>query len=70
MADHPIPPSLAVVPNTPFEAQSLGSLVQERAYWVRSVATASGFASAKAADGFRRGCEAWINRRFQEPSHG
>lgn len=70
MADFPLPPSLAVKPNIPFESQSLGSLVLERAYWARSLATAPGFASAKAADDFRRGCEAWIHRRFQEASHG
>lgn len=61
-----LPPSLAVKPNIPLEAQTLEQLRAERAYWEHQVGTAPGFASAKAADDFRRGCEAWIARREAE----
>ena len=53
-----LPPSLQVKPNIPWEAQTLEQLEAERAYWDERMRTAPGFASAKAADDFRRGCEA------------
>lgn len=62
----PLPPSLAVTPNIPWETQTLEQLEAERAHWDECVRTAPGFASAKAADDFRRGCEAWIARRKSE----
>lgn len=62
----PLPPSLAVTPNIPWEAQTLEQLEAEHTHWDECVQTAPGFASAKAADDFRRGCEAWIARRKQE----
>jgi hypothetical protein len=61
-----LPPSLAVNPNIPMEQQTLDQLRAERDYWVKRVETAAGWASAKAADDFRRGCEAWIARRRRE----
>lgn len=70
MAETTLPPSLAVTPNIPWEAQTLAQLRAERDYWSARVAAAPGFASAKCADDFSRGCEAWIKRREQEQSHG
>lgn len=64
--DHQLPPSLAVVPNIAWEHQTLDQLRAERAYWDERVSTAAGFASAKAADDFRRACDAWIARRERE----
>lgn len=55
-----LPPSLAVVPNIPWEKQTAEQLRAERDYWVERVRTAPGFASAKAADDFRKGCEMWL----------
>lgn len=55
-----LPPSLAVKPNIAWEHQTIEQLEAERDYWIARVADASGFASAKAADDFRRGCERWI----------
>lgn len=57
------PESLSVNPNIPWEEQTLEQLQAEHAYWVEQVATAPGFASAKAADDFRKGCAAWIRRK-------
>lgn len=59
-----LPPSLAVKPNIPMSEQTLEQLQAERDYWVKQVETAPGFASAKAADDFRKGCEAWIAKRL------
>lgn len=61
-----LPPSLAVTPNIAWEDQTIEQLEAERAYWVEKVRTAPGFASAKAAYDFQRGCEAWITRRKRE----
>jgi hypothetical protein len=58
-----LPPSLQVTPNIPWERQTLAQLIAERDYWAAKVRTAAGFASAKAADDFRRGCETWIAKR-------
>lgn len=66
MADKLLPPSLAVTPNIPPEKQTIEQLEAERDYWIEAVKNASGFASAKAADDFRKGCEAWIVRRRKE----
>lgn len=65
-----LPPSLAVTPNIPWEKQTLEQLMAERDYWIESVRTAPGFASAKAADDFRQGCEAWIAIREKEMRDG
>ena len=61
-----LPPSLAVKPNIPWEAQTIEQLLAERAYWAEQVKDAAGFASAKAADDFIRACDAWIARRRAE----
>ena len=61
-----LPPSLATSPNIDFANQTLEQLEAERDYWANEVATAPGFASAKAADDFRRICEGWIARRKRE----
>jgi uncharacterized protein YhaN len=61
-----LPESLAVKPNIALEDQTLDQLRAERDYWVQHVKDAAGFASAKAADDFRKGCEAWISRRERE----
>lgn len=58
-----LPPSLAVKPNIPWEEQTLEQLIAERDYWADRVANAPGFASAKAADNFRKACEHWINTK-------
>lgn len=58
-----LPPSLQANPNIPFENQTLEQLRAERDHWIAMTATAPGFASAKAADDFRRGCEVWIKLR-------
>jgi hypothetical protein len=63
-----LPESLRVKPNIPWESQSLGQLHAERDYWIEQAENASGFASAKAADDFRKSCEAWIRRRKAEAS--
>jgi hypothetical protein len=63
-----LPPSLAVTPNIAWEAQTLEQLRAERDYWIARVASAPGFASAKAADDFRLSCEAWILKRERERS--
>lgn len=60
------PASLSVSPNIPWEDQTIEQLREERDYWQMRVETAAGFASAKAADDFRRACEAWIDRRINE----
>lgn len=61
-----LPESLASKPNIAWEHQTLEQLKAERDYWIDRVKNASGFSSAKAADDFRRGCEAWIERREAE----
>jgi hypothetical protein len=61
-----LPESLRVSPNIPWENQTLEQLRAERDYWESCIRKASGFASAKAADDFRRGCEGWITRRQSE----
>ena len=61
-----LPPSLQVKPNIPWEAQTIDQLKAERDYWNRMLSTAPGFASAKAADDFRRACESWIAKRERE----
>ena len=61
-----LPSSLAVTPNIPWEDQTLEQLRAERDYWAARVADAPGFASATAADEFRRSCEAWIAKREKE----
>ncbi len=61
-----LPPSLAVTPNIPWEKQTLEQLAAERDYWIESLKRAAGWASAKAADDFRGGCEGWIQRRMHE----
>lgn len=61
-----LPPSLRVSPNIAPEHQTLDQLRAERDYWQRRVEKAPGFASAKAADDFRRGCETWIRKREAE----
>lgn len=66
MGETPLPPSLAVEPNIPWEEQSLEELRAERAYWEACVREAAGFASAKAADDFRRACDVWIRKREAE----
>jgi uncharacterized protein YhaN len=66
MSPTELPPSLTARPNIPFEMQTLEQLRAERDYWARCVADAGGFASANAADKFRKRCEAWIQRREQE----
>ena len=65
-----LPPSLAVTPNIPWEKQTIEQLDAERIYWDEKVRTAPGFASAKAADDFRRGCETWLKRRRAEEEAG
>jgi hypothetical protein len=62
-AQQSLPPSLSVSPNIPWEHQTLEQLSQERDYWIEQVATAPGFVSAKAADDFRKACEAWIEKK-------
>ena len=64
-----LPPSLQVSPNIPWERQTVEQLEAELAYWQHEVETAPGFASAKAADDFRRGCQAWLNRRRTPPNN-
>lgn len=66
MADDPLPPSLAVSPNIPWDQQTIEQLEAERAYWDRRVSDAGGFSSAYAASRFRGACEAWIARRKRE----
>lgn len=61
-----LPPSLAVSPNIAMEHQTVEQLRAERDYWIEQVRTATGWSSAKAADDFRKGCEAWIKRRERE----
>ncbi|MCP1200095.1 hypothetical protein [Notoacmeibacter sp. MSK16QG-6] len=61
-----LPPSLAVVPNIPLDEQTLDQLRDEEAYWDARVKDAPGFASAKAADDFRRACRDWIAIRERE----
>lgn len=64
-----LPPSLAVTPNIPWEAQTLEQLEAERAHWEAEIASATAWgAGVAAADGFRRGCIAWIARRRLEQS--
>lgn len=60
--DRNLPPSLAVTPNIPWERQTVEQLRAERDHWQRMVKEASGFASANAAYGFQRACEAWLRR--------
>lgn len=60
------PATLVAEPNIPFEAQTVEQLRAERDWWIKMVEIAPGFASAKAADDFRKGCEAWIKRREAE----
>lgn len=62
----PLPASLSVEPNIPWERQTLEQLIAERDYWIEQVRTAPGFVSAKAADDFRKACETWIERRETE----
>lgn len=62
----PVPESLAVTPNIPWHEQTVEQLVAERDYWEACVRSAAGFASAKAADDFRKACESWIERRKRE----
>jgi hypothetical protein len=57
---------LAVTPNIPWERQTIRELELERDYWDARLKSATGFASAKAADDFRRACEKWIARRRSE----
>lgn len=62
-----LPPSLAVVPNIPYQEQTLEQLRLEYEYWDRKVSEATGWgASLKAADDFRRACDVWIKRREAE----
>lgn len=71
MADLALPPSLAVTPNIPLERQTLRELRLERDYWQSKIEGAGGWGAAlKAANDFRRGCEAWIARREREAAHG
>lgn len=63
-----LPESLAVTPNIPWEHQTLEQLKAERDYWEQRVKDAAGFASAKAADDFRKGCDGWIRQREAEMS--
>lgn len=62
-----LPPSLAVSPNIPWHEQTDEQLRAERDYWVQQVESAPGFASANAAEGFRRACEAELRRREGAP---
>jgi hypothetical protein len=62
-----LPPSLAVKPNIPWEKQTVEQLEAERDYWAQQVAAAPGWASANAADGFRRACDSWLTRRRRNP---
>ena len=64
--DIELPPSLAALPPIPFERQTIEQLEAERDYWIKKVQAATGFASAKTADNFRKACEAWIKRRQAE----
>lgn len=65
-----LPESLSVKPNIPWERQTLKQLYEERDYWLKAVVDAAGFASAKAADDFRRSCDFWIKRREDELRKG
>lgn len=51
-----LPPSLAVVPNIPWRAQSIALLEAKRDYWHDCVNTASNHASAYVAWAFYRTC--------------
>lgn len=64
-----LPESLTVVPNIPWEQQTIDQLKSEMDHWTQKVKDASGFASAYAADGFRKSCEAWLVRRIGEKAH-
>lgn len=61
-----LPPSLTQTPNIPWEKQSLEQLMAELDYWDIQISRASGFATAKVADDFRKGCEAWMIKRRGE----
>ena len=51
----------------PFEEMTLAELEAERAHWEKELGEATGWgAGVAAADGFRRGCIAWIARRKAE----
>jgi hypothetical protein len=65
-----LPASLAAKPNIPWEHQTLEQLIEERDYWIKKVEDASGWASAYAADGFRKACEAWIKLKTQPSKEG
>jgi hypothetical protein len=71
MTERQLPPSLAVVPNIPYEEQTLEQLRLERDYWQMLIDKATSWgASLKAADDFCKACEAWIKRREAEANGG
>lgn len=61
-----LPPSLAIVPNTPHSEQTLEQLRAERAYWDRKIKESRGPASAVAAAEFCDECDQWIRIREAE----
>lgn len=61
------PPSLAVVPNIPWEKQTIEELEAEFAWWDEKVKSATMWgASLKAASDFREGCKRWLDKRRSE----
>ena len=55
-----------ISPERASDFSAVEQLVAERDYWEACVRSAAGFASAKAADDFRKACESWIERRKRE----
>ena len=66
-----LPPSLAVVPNIPYERQTLEQLRLEADYWQSKLDDATCWGAAVgAASGFLAGCEAWIRKRERDSANG
>lgn len=59
-----LPASLSVSPNLKHEDMTLEQLVEERDYWDEKIKVAPSWgASLVVADGFRRDCQKWIDRK-------
>lgn len=63
----PLPPSLAVKPNIPYDQQTIEQLYLERAYWQWKLHSALSWgASVGAASAYADMCTKWINLREKE----
>lgn len=63
-----IPETLRLLPNIPFEKQSLEQLREEHSYWSGRIWQTSNSESVKAAYNRMLECESWINRLQPEGS--